>query len=329
MTLHDVELDRAYSYRSLIGESGNTAIIELAGGAEERIQRWSDTRLVANLGYAVKSYDDLRDILTFKRARGHRAHSFRFWNPLDYSTNALNTPSDDSAAHVDDEDESIGTGAPPLATFQLVKRYTSGATTVTRNITKPITGTVKVAVATVAQTEGVDFTVNYSTGVVTFGTPPSNGAAVTAGCQFNDEVRFESDDTAVSIESYERGDVPGGLRVVSVFDSTIVNEDFHYRGSSTPTFSASMDLTPQMGAFVRLDPTGAGLELMLPDPTPYPAGGPHWKLRNLSATYTFAVVDSTGTLWTMQVAGDANRRDTCEIWLGYDGAGVLTWQAVT
>ena len=328
MTFHDIELDRAYSYGSVITEQGNTAVVQLSSGQEERIQRWNDTQLVANLGYAVKTYADLQAILKFKRARGHRAHSFRFWNPLDYSTNAANTPNDTSTALVSETDQLLGTGNGTTTTFQLVKRYVNGSQTIVRNLHKPISGTVKVALNDVNQTSG--WSVNLSTGIVTFTSAPGVGVSVKAGCQFNDEVRFESDDSGVSLQNFERGEVVGGLRVVSVMNPTLVNDDFVYRGSSRPTFSANMDLTPQMGMLVSLSPTTAGLSLKLPQTAGFQEGGPHWKLRNLSVSNTFVVTDSAmNTLFTMQIAGDANRRDSCEIWLSDNGLGGVEWIAVT
>jgi len=335
MTFHDIELDRSYSYGSVITELGNTAIIQLASGQEERIQRWNDTQLVANLGYAIKSYAELTSLLKFKRARGHRAHSFRFWNPLDYSTNEANTPNDTSTSLVTATDQVLGQGDGTLDTFQLVKRYVSGSQTVIKNITKPISDSVKIAWTnagvTTTKTEGTHYNVNYTTGVVMF-TPeniPTLNDQVRGGCQYNEEMRFETDDSGISIESFERGDVAGGLRIISVMSPTLVNDDFIYRGSSSPTFTASMDLTPQMGAFVALDPLSAGLKLKLPSTAGVPEGGPHWKLRNKSASDTFVVTDNAGvTLFTMEVSGDANRRDTCEIWLS-DTGSALEWVAVT
>jgi hypothetical protein len=220
---------------------------------------------------------------------------------------------------VTNADEQIGTGDASNKNFQLVKRYTNGVNTVTRNITKPIIDTVKVALDGVNQTSG--WNVDLSTGIVTFSSAPGNGVDVTAGCQFNDEVRFESDDSSVSIDSYERGDVVGGLRIVSVMGGSIVNDDYPYRGSSTPTFGANMDLTPQMGALVRLDPSTSGLSVILPDPSPYPYGGPHWLLENISGTDSFDVVYNGATVATV-AAGD-----WCELWLGLDISSNPEWVA--
>lgn len=326
MSFHDIELDRAYSYGSVIAQGGNTSVIELESGAEERNERWGDTRIVANLAFAIKEPEtELAPLLDFKRCRGHRAHSFRFWNPLDYSTNSANTIADDDADLVSETDELIGTGDASTTQFQLVKTYTSGITTKTRNIKLPIAGTVKVAIDGVEQLSG--WSVNTSTGIVTFTVAPSNGAAVTAGCQFNEEVRFESDEDAISIESFSNGQIPGGLRIVSVFDSRRVDDEFVYRGSSHIDLSADTELTTAHGALVSITPSTSGLQLILPDIAAYQEGGPHWKLSNLSATDTFDVVYGGVTLWTMATAGDAAHEDQAEIWLGDDGGGSATWIA--
>ena len=66
----------------------------------------------------------------------------------------------------DRDGESRGDGA--TTTFTLKKTYQSGAGSYTRDVTKPVTGSVRVAVAGVEKVEGTDFTVDVTTGVVTF-----------------------------------------------------------------------------------------------------------------------------------------------------------------
>jgi len=72
-----------------------------------------------------------------------------------------------------------------------VKAYASGAQTWTRTITKPVSGTVVVAIGGVVQASG--WSVDIATGIVTFTTAPVNGAAITAGYQFDVPVRFDTD----------------------------------------------------------------------------------------------------------------------------------------
>jgi uncharacterized protein (TIGR02217 family) len=331
MGFHDVEFSRDISYGSRSSLIHNTAIVEVASGAEERVARWTSPRMRYDVGYGVKRNSDLIALIAFHRARQGRAYSFRFWDPLDYSTNPLQTPGNDATVLATNVDELIGTGDGTVTTFQLVKRYTSGAVVRVRNLTKPITGTVVIAKDTgsgpVNQTSG--FTVNYSTGVVTFTTPPANGDQITAGCKFDVPVRFEEDELSISLDSFDEGSVVTGVNVIEEVSDAVVDDDFYYRGASFQTFSGPLDITPQMGYFVRLSPTTSGLWVNLPQFTNYEEGGPHWKFKNESGANTILVKYLCTTLFTLQVAGDANRRDFAEIFLGLDGAGARTWLGIT
>jgi hypothetical protein len=60
------------------------------------------------------------------------------------------------------------------------------------------------------QTEGTDFSVDHTTGVVSFlpGREPAAGAAVTAGFEFDVPVRFDTDHLAINLTSFRAGDIP-------------------------------------------------------------------------------------------------------------------------
>lgn len=78
-------------------------------------------------------------------------------------------------------------------TFQLQTYYGLGGSAITiglpsRLIYKPVSGTVKIAVAGVEQFAG--WTVDYTTGIVTFDVDPSG--TVTGGCEFDIPCRFNS-----------------------------------------------------------------------------------------------------------------------------------------
>lgn len=93
------------------------------------------------------------------------------------------------------------TGDGSRVTFQLVVRVTAGATTVTRNIKYPISGTVSVYLNDVLQTTG--FSVNYTTGIVTFDAPPANGVTVRATFQYAWPAHFTSPEIAVNVDTSE------------------------------------------------------------------------------------------------------------------------------
>jgi uncharacterized protein (TIGR02217 family) len=84
--------------------------------------------------------------------------------------------------------------------FQLVKHYPSGSVIEVRTITKPVAGTVEVYLDGIEQLSG--WSVDTTTGLVTFGTAPPLGVEVTADFEFDVPVRFDTDHMAVTIESY-------------------------------------------------------------------------------------------------------------------------------
>jgi len=88
-------------------------------------------------------------------------------------------------------DQAIGIGDGATTIFQLVKAYTSGAQIWTRSITKPVVGTVTVALDGVSQVAG--WVVDTTNGQVTFTTAPASGVIVSAGFEFDVPVRFDTD----------------------------------------------------------------------------------------------------------------------------------------
>jgi uncharacterized protein (TIGR02217 family) len=88
-------------------------------------------------------------------------------------------------------DEALGTGDSTTTAFQLVKRYASGAQSWTRAITKPVQGTVRIALAGIEQPSG--WSVDTTTGLLTFSVAPGAGVAITAGFEFDVPVRFDTD----------------------------------------------------------------------------------------------------------------------------------------
>lgn len=103
-------------------------------------------------------------------------------------------------------DQVIGTGTGALTTFQLSKTYGSIYSPYTREITKPVAGTVKIGVNGVNQPSG--WTVNTVTGIVTFAVAPANGHTVTAGYEFDVPVRFNTDFLEIDLSAFEAGNIP-------------------------------------------------------------------------------------------------------------------------
>ncbi len=134
----------------------------------------------------------------FFEARNGRLHGFRFKDWGDHkSCLPSGTPSP--------TDQSIGTGDGATTAFQLVKRYASGAQSWTRAIAKPVTGTVRIALAGVEQPSG--WSVDTTTGLVTFSAAPGAGVAITAGFEFDVPVRFDTDVLDVTLDLERLGSI--------------------------------------------------------------------------------------------------------------------------
>lgn len=207
---HEVSFPFAVAFGAVGGPERRTEIVSLASGKEERNSPWAYARRRWDVGAGVKTLDDLSTLLAFFEARRGPLYGFRFADPLDHSS-AL--PSGDVSA----TDQTIGTGDGVTNTFSLVKTYASGGYGVDRPITKPKANTVLVAVDGVTQGEASAFTVDTSTGVVTFAAAPAAGAVITAGFEFETPVRFDTDRLDISLEAFGAGDAPQ-IPLVEILD---------------------------------------------------------------------------------------------------------------
>ena len=198
MAFHEVRFPDNISRGARGGPERRTQIVELASGDEERNASWADSRCRYDVAYGIRRADDLAAVVAFFEARNGRLHGFRYKDWADYKSAP---PSQAITA----TDQQIGTGTGSQQTFQLAKRYTSGAQTWVRTITKPVTGTVRVALGMVEQMSG--WTVDTTTGVVTFTAAPAGGVIVRAGFEFDVPVRFDSDTLDVTLDFERLGSI--------------------------------------------------------------------------------------------------------------------------
>jgi len=191
-SFHEVQFPTDISYRSAGGPEFSTEVIELGSGFEKRNQNWTYPRERWNVAYGVKEQDDLVSLIEFFYARRGRAIGFRFKNHDDYTATTVE----------------LGTGDGVTDDFQLVKIYTSGGETFTRKITKPVSGETTIYVDSVEQSSEVS--IDTTTGLVTFDSPPTSGEVITATFEFDIPVRFDTDYLPMNLESYlvRSADVP-------------------------------------------------------------------------------------------------------------------------
>ena len=173
------------------GPTFNTEITALRNGHEQRRAVWSRARQAWDIGYSIQAAVDYVRILNFFYARQGRFRGFRFRDWSDYSVS----------------DESFGTGDGSTVEFQLVKNYTSGTTTYTRRITRPVDAIVVTG----------DGAVDYETGLVTYPIAPTTGTALQWTGEFDIPCRFNTDVLNTSIEHLNAMGAPS-IPVVEILE---------------------------------------------------------------------------------------------------------------
>lgn len=302
MAFLEIQFPTDISYGSRGGPRWNTSIIELDSGAEERIQRWDTPRWVFDVSYGIKRLSQLDSVRNFYLNTRGATYGFRYKDWHDFST-----ASDNRAGGVDKEDVSIGTGDSVSVSFQLVKRYVYGAYSFSRPITKPVEGTVEIALNGVAQTESTHFTVDYTTGIVTFVVAPSASVDITAGFEFDVPVRFgtevDLDGLQSAIDHFDSGGVDS-IPLLEDKEGQPVAGQWWFGGAKdhgTTTGIISVGANdPRVHTFA----PASALEVRLPELTYLAQGGPHFVLLNSGAgTITVRDFDDSATVATLAGAG--------------------------
>jgi uncharacterized protein (TIGR02217 family) len=181
---HEVQFPPDIAYGASGGPEYATTIFSAASGYEQRNAGWSAARGRWDVGSGLKRREQAAALIAFFRARKGRAYGFRFKDCTDYKAAG----------------QQIGTGDDAETQFQLVKHYPSGSVIEVRTITKPVAGTVRVYFDGVEQLSG--WSVDVTTGIVTFTAAPAAGVEITADFGLDVPVRFDTDHMAVTIENF-------------------------------------------------------------------------------------------------------------------------------
>lgn len=208
MNFHEVRFPATLSFGSAGGPERRTEIVSLTNGFEERNTPWAHSRRRYDAGMGVRSLDDLAKLVAFFEARHGQLYGFRWKDWTDFKSCV---PSDVPA----ETDQLIGTGDGVTRVFQLHKTYRSGRHSYLRPVSKPVRGTVSVALSGDLKLAGADYELDVTRGEIAFVDPPPIGDAVTAGYEFDVPVRFDADRIETSVASFAAGEVPS-LPVVEV-----------------------------------------------------------------------------------------------------------------
>ena len=184
-SFHDVNFPLSLAFGASGGPMRQTEIITLANGLEQRNTGQANSRRKYDAGVGIKSLSDMHLLVSFFEARRGQLYSFRFRDPVDYYADGL-----------------IGTGDGQTTEFQLSKTYADSAGSWQRIITKPVAGSLTVALNAQSTTE---FSIDYNTGLLVFATAPASGVIVSASFEFDVPVRFDIAHLNTSLEAFGAG----------------------------------------------------------------------------------------------------------------------------
>ena len=199
-SFHEVQFPPQISYGAAGGPVFHTTVMVMSSGLDKRNQDWSLSKMTYDVSQGLKTQAELNLLLKFFYARRGKAYGFRFKDWADYQ---LPFPGDALPTLYTTNG---GTGQ----TFQLTKVYGDAGSTYTRNIVKPVAGTLALWAAGVVTH---DWTVDTTTGIVTLGTSfnGSNHVDITGSCQFDVPVRFDTDEMKVTLNDFNNftwGQIP-------------------------------------------------------------------------------------------------------------------------
>lgn len=274
------------AYQSRGGPSFNTSVLERVSGYTERISRWVSPKYRYDIAPGIRTRDNMVELLRFYLARRGIANGFRFFDHMNH-TSASNGRDDPTYSDVQ-----IGVGDGATTQFQLIKVDTEGSNSTTRNIYKPIHGetldvggvsksyNVLIGLAGVASASG--WTVDTTSGVVTFSSAPGVGVAVTAGFAFDVPVFFGQELDEGLLAEHQDFDVMGldSIMLEEMKDAVAVNEEMNFGGAySHGTVAADFVLSLLQGRLHQwVDNTGVNARL--PALSIMPTGGPMFLLLN-------------------------------------------------
>lgn len=325
MGFHDVQFPASISWGSSHSAGYKHQVIELPTGAEEIVATQSLVRYRFNVAEGVKSSADATELRRFYIARRGLSNSFRFKDWSHY------TSSSDGTSAYAATDQNIGTGDGSTVTFQLRVAFTDAGGTDYRTITKPVSGRVAIAVGGTTQTSpgwSFPWSVDATTGIVTFTTAPTASAAVTAGYEFDCEVRFGSevdDGLDISQDAYESN----SLRVplIEKYPAAPVEDWYWYGDAGAIASGVNVTLSKATGRDVTFSPTAAH-NATLPAKAPLPLGAWHYVFHNTSGTHAVTVKDGDDASTVATLTNTAGATPNLLVSLGVNASGVRKWYAV-
>lgn len=156
-------------------------------GAEQRNQNWQRMRAIYTITFDILDKEQMETVRQFfVNARG-KLMGFRFkdWNDYQIFGEKCVTGYDASR-------EPLTAAADGTQTLFYIAKTYQGGNPYIRRLFKPVAGTVVVYDNAVA-VDPADYSLDVTTGAITFDTAPTSGHFITCDCEFDIACRFDTD----------------------------------------------------------------------------------------------------------------------------------------
>jgi len=182
MSFHEVQFPSDISYGSVFTIEDKATVVETGSGRIMTWLHWEHPRLKANIAYGVKTNSELAALRAFHHARRGPANGFRVKNWSDYN--------------------GAGQAATMLTTreYQVCKTYSDAGGSYVKEIKKLVSGTLKVYDNGVLKNTPADYTVDITTGIITFTYDPTT--PVTCDFEYDVPMQFIDNELPQSLDSY-------------------------------------------------------------------------------------------------------------------------------
>jgi uncharacterized protein (TIGR02217 family) len=200
-SFHDILFPLDISMRSSGGPERKTDIVTFSSGREQRNIRWQLSRRRYDAGYGIKTLSELHKVIAFFEEQRGMLYAFRWRDRFDFKSCALtSTP----AAL----DQNIAIADGQSISYQLIKNYGTQIAPYARPIKAPVRNSVVLAVDGTLLIETKDYSLDYTSGLISFTHPPRLNAQITAGYIFDVPVRFDADFLEINLAGFDAGIIP-------------------------------------------------------------------------------------------------------------------------
>ena len=187
MTFIDSRLPQQIEINAVRRETEPVDIVRTDGGYEVRNIRHAQGLFEYDVSFPPGGFDASVTEAVYAMWRASRGglYAFRF-RDWDSKNNTLT-------------DEVIGTGDGATTTFQITQTHTVGGVSSVRNVTRPVSAFTVMLDGAV---QGSGYSIDYSTGVLTFTTAPALDVEISVSGTYDIPVRFDLSFEATGMASF-------------------------------------------------------------------------------------------------------------------------------